>query len=122
MAQPISEIELSLGVLRFEPRQSREFGINTSLLNDKRIAGGNGLYFSVGEGCAVHIFNPPQVTFTGHHLRDKLRFRLQGLPHIGVKRALRDVAINLHFRVRVSLAKNWPSSLLTIGGRPRSVE
>ena len=76
---------LLLSVGRAQPRKTHQLGVHLGLLNDQRIAGCNGFDLGVGKRSRIQIFEAANRHVAAHHLGDELRFRLQGLPHVGVK-------------------------------------
>ena len=117
-----AQVGLRLMMLAAQPGEARDFGVDAGLLDDERIAGGDGLDLGVSEGCAIDILDAAQVAFARHHLRDEPRFALQHLPEIGVETLLGHVAMELHFRVRVALAQDAALALFDIGRPPRRIE
>jgi hypothetical protein len=113
---------LFLGMGGTQPREADQFRVHLGFFNHQRIARCNGLHLGVGQRRGVQIFKPPNRHVATHHLRDELRLRLQRLPHIGVKAALRDVAKNLDDGILVSLPQNPPLALLHVRRSPRRVE
>jgi hypothetical protein len=55
-------------------------------------------------------------------LLDEPGLGFEGLPHIGIERALGDVAVNLHFGIEISLPENSPLALLDVARAPGRVE
>jgi hypothetical protein len=53
---------------------------------------------------------------------DEAGLGFQGLPHIGVETAFRDVAVNRHFLVLVALPQDAALALLDLGWLPGRIE
>ncbi len=98
------------------------FGINSDFLHDRGIARGDGLDLGIGKRPAFEVLGAAHRGVAGHHLLDEAGLGLQGLPHIGVERAFRDVAVNLHFRIKIALAQNSSLALLEVARAPGRVE
>ena len=88
-----------------------DFGVDPDLFHDRRVARGDRLDLGVGERPAIEVLGGAHRDAAGHHLLDEAGLRLQGLPHVGVERAFRDIAVDPHFRVEVALAQDAPLAL-----------
>ena len=99
-----------------------DFGVDSDLLHHRGIARGDGLDFGVGQGAAFEVLGAAHRGVAGHDLLVEAGLGLQGLPHIGVERAFGDVAVNLHFRIKIALAQNSALALLDVARAPGRVE
>jgi len=85
MPHPAAQFVERLLVFTVQPAQPANFSIYARFLDDDGIARCDGLHLGVSERSAIHVFNPPQVALTAHHLSDEFGLCLQALPHEGVK-------------------------------------
>ena len=122
MANAAAELELGLLMFAVQPAQARDLGVNAGLLDDQRIARGDGLDLGVGERRAVNVLDAAQVALARHHLGDEPGLGLQGLPQVGVEGLLGDVPVDLHLGIRVALAQDAALALLDVRRTPRGVE
>ena len=99
-----------------------DFGIDLDLLHDGGIAGGDGLDLGVGERAAFEILGGADGGLAAHDLLDEAGLGFERLPHIGVERAFRDVAVDLDFRVEIALPQNAAFALLDVAGPPGRIQ
>ena len=96
--------------------------IQIALLNDKRIAGGQGLDFGVTEGRFVHIVCHTHRRFGGHNLRNEFLLVFHELVQIGIKGSLCDIPEDLNLRILIALPDDSSQSLCKVGRTPRTVQ
>ena len=99
-----------------------DFSIDLDLFHDGRIAGSDGLDLGVGEGSAFEVLGRADGGLAAHDLLNKPGLGFQRLPHIGVERAFRDVAVDLDFGIEVSLPQNAAFALFDIAGPPGRIQ
>ena len=99
-----------------------QFGVGLGQGQDRRVAGRNRLDLGVGEFLAADVLGAAGGVVAGDDLADEPGLGLQRLPHVGVERSFRDVAIDRHFLVLVALAEDAALALLDLGRLPRGVE
>ena len=121
-AQVGTDAILRFGVLGAQPVQAHDFGVHGRLFNHERIARRNGLHFGIRQRPRINVFDVPDVRVAGHHLMDEFRFGFQRLPHIGIKTAFGDVAINLDCLVLIALPQNPAFALFHVGRTPRRIQ
>ena len=106
----------------FQQLQLRHGNVQVHLLLDKRIAAGQRLDLRIGKGLLVHILSGAYRGLAGHDLRDEFLLPLHQLVEIGVKRALGDVAVNIHLAIFIALSDDTALPLLKIRGPPWTVQ
>ena len=113
---------LFVHVVLFEQGEPLQFGIGFGQGQDGRVARCDGLDLGIGKFLAADVLGPAGGVVAGDDLADEPGLGLQCLPHIGVERSFRDVAINRHFLVLVALAEDSALALFDLGRLPRGVE
>ena len=92
------------------------------MLQQERIAGGDGLGLCCGQRGGVDLLDLSDVDLAAQELRERCGFPLDGLPHVGVEGPLGDVADDRHFLVLVALPHDATVALGDVGGPPRAVQ
>ena len=106
----------------FRTASRLQLGVRLGERQHGRIARGDGLDLRVGELLAADVLGAADGALAGHHLGDEARLGLECLPHIGVERSFRDVAVDGDFLVVVPLAEDAALALLDLGRLPRGIE
>ena len=94
------------GVVGFQQLQLTDLNIQVHFFLDVGIARCQCLDFGIGQRSIVHIVAGADRRFRSHDLAYKLLFIFQNLPHIRIKRIFRDVTIDFHLLIPVSLPEN----------------
>ena len=109
-------------MVRFQHFQPRNLNIQIHLLLNLGVACRQRLDLRVGQRRVVHVLTGAHRAFARHNLRNELLLGFQYLPHIGVERAFRHIAENLHFWIHIALTQNPAFLLFQIGGLPGRVQ
>ena len=110
------------GVIGFQQLQFADLNIQIHLFLDVGIACCQCLDLGIGQRGIVHIITGADRGFGSHDLAYKLLFIFQNLPHIRIKRIFRDVTIDFHLLIPVSLPENTPLLLFQVRRFPRTVQ
>jgi hypothetical protein len=84
--------------------EAGEFGGGVGVVEDQWVAGGQRFDFAVGEGVVADVLDRADIEATADDLADEPGIAFDGLPAVGVKRVLDDVAVQADFGVLVALA------------------
>src|SRR5438094_7338031 len=109
---------LGFVVLRAQPGESHQFGVNGGLFDNERIPGSDCFDFGISERAAVDVLAAAKRGVAAHDLVDELGFGFERLPHIRVEASFGDVAVDLHDWVGISLAKDAAFALFHVCGSP----
>ena len=110
------------GVIGFQQFQFADLNIQVHLFLDVGIARCQCLDFGIGQCGIVHIIAGTDRRFRSHDLGNELLFIFQNLPHIRIKRIFRDITIDFHLLIPVSLPKNTSLLLFQVRRLPRAVQ
>ena len=102
--------------------QPLDLGHRRGVVENQRVAGRQRLDLGEAHGVVGDVVDLAQVELAAGDLPDERRLALDGLPVVGVKRLLDDVADDLDLGVLVALAQGAAVALLKVGGTPRAVE
>ena len=93
-------------MIGFQQFQFADLNIQVHLFLDVGIASCQCLDFGIGQRGIVYIIAGTDRRFRSHDLGNELLLIFQNLPHIRIKRIFRDVTINFHLLIPVSLPEN----------------
>ena len=110
------------GVIGFQQFQLTDLNIQIHLFLDVRIARCQCLDFGIGQCGIVYIITGTDRRFGSHDLAYKLLLIFQNLPHVRVKRIFRDITIDFHLLIPVSLPENTTLLLFQIRRLPRAIQ
>jgi hypothetical protein len=109
-------------VVGFQHLQLGDLNVQIHLLLDERISGTQCLDLRIGKCLFVYIFAGAYRGFTGHNLRDKSLFILQGLKQVRVKCPFRDVIEHLDFLIHIALTDDATIALGHVAGLPANIQ
>ena len=92
------------------------------MLQQERVAGGDGLALGRGQRGGVDLLDLPGVDLAAKELRKRRGLSLDRLPQVGVEGPLGDVADDRHFLVLIALPHDAPLAPGDVGGPPRAVQ
>ena len=110
------------GVIGFQQFQLTDLNIQVHLFLDVGIARCQCLDLGIGQRGIVHIIAGTDRRFGSHDLGNELLLIFQNLPHVRIKCIFRNVTIDFHLLIPVSLPENTPLLLFQVRGLPRTIQ